>query len=916
MKIRQFCQLTAGSALALIFAAMPQMAVAQGIADAGSASPQPDEAVGNEGIVVTGSRIPRTGLTSTSPVATTTRDQIKLDRAQTIEDFSVKLPQLAGGNNNSFAGSDAFGAQTLDLRNLGQNRTLVLINGTRATPFSFRNAVDVNAIPASLIKQVDILTGGAAAVYGADAVAGVVNFILNDEYDGLEMSGSYKAANGGGSSFGGSLTVGGRIGDRGHVVGYLDYTQRNILRAGERDFALLRGAQVPPAGGNFTDVSSGRTFSFDEGGNFTLTPQTSNFTAQYPLIQPLKRYNASLFFKYDLLDQVELYGRGMFSNVRTTGSSRSGSQPVFVNEVVGINENNPFLTAQIRDRLTFVNGVAQVRVNRSLAELGIITADTERDSYQGQVGLRGEITPAIRWDTYGQYGRVSEKTTIHGDGIRNDASGKSRFAALVNSVDIFGPGATGLDALETQIQSNNRIREQIVGAATISGDTSDVFALPAGPVGFALGYEYRKENGRITNDAALTLGLSYRQGTETPLDASFDTNEFYGELLVPVIHDTFLVKKLTLEAAYRTSDYSNAGSYDTYKFGANWIVNDSLRFRGTRQTVIRAPNLGEFAGATASIPFSSLVTVPRLAPRYAGDPCVLGTGDAEQCARFGAPPPGSYDSRSAANLRGNYYFGGNPDIRPEKGKTFTIGTVFTPDFIPRLSLTVDYYDINLRDAVGQIQPVDALTSCYISNPTADNPLCAAVSRDPATGFIRDGFPIDRNLARIKQRGFDIGLTYSHDMPFGLPGTGLTWSYQGAIVTHYTIQRNEVLPVVSCKGRYGFACSSDAVSLVAPDYRHRASATWNFEDFLVQFGWQRIGEVKDSALGSNATIKAQNYFDLNASIRPIDKVTVNVGIDNVFKKKPPLPTNYGPFNTYPDTYNVIGRTFGISLTVRQ
>lgn len=917
MSIRNVRQFTAGSALALIFAAYPLAAAAQQ-APAEQQAPtaeapaiSPAEATD---IVVTGSRIARTGLTSTSPISTTTREQIQLDRALTIEDFSAKLPQLAGGNNNTFAGSDAFGAQTLDLRNLGQDRTLVLINGTRAAPFSFRNAVDVNAIPAPLIKQVDVLTGGAAAVYGADAVAGVVNFILNDDYQGVEANASYKAAYGGGSQFGGGLTLGVKLGERGHIVGYVDYTQRNILTAGHRLYALANSGTVPPAGGNFTDVASGRFFAFDAAGNFTTTPQSSNFTSQYPYIEPLKRINASLLYKYALTDDIELYGRAMFTNVRTTGSGRAGSQPIFVNEVVGINQTNPFLTPQIRSQLTFVNGVAQVNVNRSLAELGIVTADTTRDTYQGQLGFRGHITSAIKWDAYGQYSRVAEKTIINGDGIQYDASGVSRFSQIVNTVDIFGPGAQGLNVLESPIESNNRVREQIIGSASVSGNSSDLFSLPAGPVGFALGYEYRKENGRITNSQALVDGLSYREGTETGLDASFETNEVFGEVLVPLIHDTPFIKELSAEGAYRVSHYSNAGTYDTWKVGGNWIVTKDLRFRGTRQTVIRAPNLGEFAGAIDSIPFSLLVTVPRLAPRYAGDPCVLGTGNAEQCTRLGYKGP--YDSKAAANLLGNYYFGGNPGIRPEKGVTWTFGTVLTPRFLPGLNVTVDYYDITLNDAVGQIQPIDALTSCYITNPAAGNPLCAAVTRDPTTGRLLDAFPIDRNLARIVQRGFDIDASYGFAVPFGFPGSRINLSYQAAIVTHYTIQRNEVLPTVDCKGTYGFACSSDAVSLVQPDYKHRAALTWQSDKLLVQFGWQRIGSVRDSALGSKETIAAQDYFDLNLTVHPVKQMALTFGISNLFDKQPPLPANSGTFNTYPGTYDVLGRTFGVSLNLKR
>ena len=338
--------------------------------------------------------------------------------------------------------------------------------------------------------------------------------------------------------------------------------------------------------------------------------------------------------------------------------------------------------------------------------------------------------------------------------------------------------------------------------------------------------------------------------------------------------------------------------------------------RGTRQTVIRDPNIGEFGNPVFSIPFANLVTVARLRPRYAGDPCVLGTGNAAQCARFGAPAVGSYDSFNPANLVGGYFFGGNPDIRAERGTTYTVGGVLTPRFVRGLTLSVDYYSISIRDAVGQVQPIDALTSCYITDPRADNPLCQATTRNPTTGRIQDGFPVDRNLALIKQAGLDVEAKYSINAPQGF-GKQFTFAYLASIVTDYTIQRNPVLAPIDCKGSYGFRCSSDAVSLVAPDYRHRASVTWDSTPLTVQFGWKRIGKVRDSTFGSVGVIKAQDYFDLNIAVRPpIEGAVLTFGIDNLFDKKPPTPINPGVFNTFADTYDIVGRTFGLSLTIKR
>ena len=868
------------------------------------------------GIVVTGTRIKSAGLSSTSPISTLEGEQIQLQRAVTIEDISVKIPQLAGGVNSTSVGSDAFGAQTLDLRNLGQNRTLVLINGTRALPFSFRNAVDVNSIPAPLLKRVDVLTGGAAAVYGADAVAGVVNFIINDDFEGLQANINYRAVAGGGSQKSGHLMGGMKLGDRGSIVGYVEYTDRDPLLAGKRRFAR-NGAATLPIGGNFTDVASGRTFSYDANGAFTLTPQSTDYTPSFLLAQPLRRFNADAFFKYELFDGVETYGRVMYSKVETQGGTRSGQNPPTTG-TAGINvqiaETNPFLDPQARAQLTFVNGFANVNVRRSLGELGPTFAENERDNIQAQIGFRGEITPAISWDAYYQYGRSKESITVKGDGL------KASFAGLVNTTDIFGPGGDFTSVLQ-DFDFGDRKRTQQVASAYIAGDTSDFFSGWAGPVGFTAGYEFRKETGRFSYGS--DLGTSFNQGTESapPIPPFVKVNELFGELVVPLLSNVPFIQQLNVEGAYRKSWYAKSvgpdRSYDTNKLGVNWTVSDDLRLRATRQTVIRDANIGEFANPVFSIPFANLRTVARLFPRYAGDPCVGATNAATvtQCTAQGYRA--AYDSNDPANLTGGYFFGGNANIQAERGKTYTVGGIFTPRFIPGLNLSVDWYKINIRDAVGQIQPIDAITSCYVTDPRADNPLCAAVTRDPVTGFIKDAFVDDRNLASIKQEGIDVDFKYGFDVPFGLPGDSWSLGYQGSFVTDYTIQRNAVLTPVDCKGRYGAPCSSDLVTLVVPDYRHRATFTWDSEPLTVQFGWKRIGSVKDSTAGSVGKIDAFDYFDLNIALRPpVEGLSLTFGIDNIFDKKPPLAVNPGAFNTFPDTYDVLGRTFGFSLTIRR
>ncbi|MDH7971256.1 TonB-dependent receptor [Sphingomonas sp. AR_OL41] len=896
--------------LALCLALMPTTAFAQtsGTPDP-QAAPPADPATD---IVVTGSRIPRTGLTSTSPVASTTAEDIKLQQALTVEDFSTRLPQLAGGVRQSAQGSDSFGAQVLDLRNFGQSRSLVLIDSTRAVPFSFRNSVDVNAIPASLIKRVDVLTGGAAAVYGADAVAGVVNFILNDDFEGGQVSATGRVSQHGGAEYGGSLMFGARLGDRGHIVIAGDYTQRDLVRSGTRDWAITPNSVIPNVGGVFTDIASGRKFGYDATGAFTLTPPaTSNISAQYPLIVPLKRYNLAALFNYEVTPGLELYGRALYTNARTEESGTPGPNPPVIAQTVGINATNPFLTNDIRNQLTFVGGVAQVGVSRSLAELGLNTYRTERDTAQFQLGARGAVTDAIKYNVYAQYGRSHETTPIYGDGLVTNAAGVNNFAAIANTVNIFGPNQAGLAVLGTTINGYNRTRDQFVAAATLSGTSADLFSLPAGPVGFSVGVEYRKETAKIVQDSALLTGNTFRQGTQGAYASQFDVKEVYGELLVPLLKDKFYVfKQLDVGGAYRHSEYDRFGGQDTWKAEVNWAVDSNIRFRGTIQRVIRTPNFGEFAASTSSLPFNNLITVARLTPRYGGDPCVLGTGNVAQCQRFGAPAVGSLNSFDPSYLQGSYFFGGNPNIQPEVGRTKTVGTVLTPTFIPGLTATVDYYELNLRGAVGVIQPINAITSCYITNPTADNPLCALVTRN-ASGRFQDAFVNNQNLGRIVQQGIDIGVNYTLRGGW-LPGQGLRFSYQANIVTSYTIQSNPTVATIQCRGTFGATCSSDATTLVQPDYRHDASVTALFDRGSIQFNWQRIGSVRNSAAGATDRLSAQNIFDLSASYRLFKKVTVTAGIHNLFDKDPPYFAG-GVFNTFLDTYDVTGRTFALSLT---
>lgn len=892
-------------ALAINLALVSQLSMAQ----------QADSTAGaekTEVITITGSRIARTELVASSPVASVDEVQIQLDRAVNVEDITAKLPQAAAGANATGATvGDSLGSSTIDLRSLGQNRTLVLINGTRAVPFSFRNSVDVNIIPAGLIKRVDVLTGGAAAVYGADAVAGVVNFIMDDQFDGIELSASYETADGGGEKLNTEAVFGGDIANgRGHITGYIGYSERKALLAGERSWALQNSGSMINTGGFYTDVASGNSFGIDDNGSVTAERNTVNVTGDRYLTQPMDRLSAGLFFGAELNDYAELYGRGMYAKIKVTGAGASGQTPVSVNEQVTLTADNPFIPAAARDLISFdADGNALVNVERNLG-LGVQTTEAVRESSQFQLGIKGVLTDSLSYDIYAQYGRTDETSSISNNAYKNNNSGASRFGALANTVDIFDP-LLDLSSFSAPLLYSNRERTQSVMAATLSGDSAPLFELPAGSVSYALGYEYRKETGKQLPGDAFRNGTSFAAVSVFDMDAGFDSKEVYAEVLVPLLFDQPFFDQLDFEGAYRISEYSNTDAENTWKLGLNWAINSDIRIRGSRQTAFRAPNLGEFASPITALSLAlfdqtSEQFVPRFAGRFNGDPCLLGTGNAEQCARYGAAAAGTPFDASAAS----YTFGGNPQIKPEQAESSTLGIVYTPAYISGFDVTLDYYSIKITDAVSQIQPAAALQNCYIDNPVAGNPLCDAVLRDPQTGLISTAIVNDFNLAAVRQNGFDLAANYRFTAPAAMGGS-LKLAYQATIITKQTRQNNATVAAIDCKGTFGSACSGDFASVLQADYKHRVTLDWTLDTVAMQLGWRRIGEVENAA-DRTVSISAQNYLDLAASWQATDELSLTAGIDNLLDKEPPLPlSGANHFNTVSD-YPVTGRTLGVSL----
>ncbi len=933
-----------GSALAAVMAAGSagaQVTPAPG-ATAVDASATGDGTDGQD-ILVTGTRITRPGVTAVSPVASVDAEAIALDRALNVESVLNRLPQFVGSFGASSNGADSRGAATADLRGLGQNRTLVLIDGTRGAPFGFRNSVDLNSIPAPLVERVDVLTGGAAAVYGSDAVAGVVNFVTKRNFTGLEAQlVSNISERGDAGSRGANLTWGKDLGGRGNVAVYLGWSERDPLFKRDRNFAAPERSDTGvttarPLGGFFRrsdsanvfnlsgigGAAAGSTFGYNDDGSLAPVATSSVLSGRESLVLSQRRYNASLFFHYDMADGVELYGRGMYGNTKV----RDALPPATVAANVLIRRDNPYLTSQLRTILAPAfnrtndgtlggTDATLLTVTRSLGELGDRVTETTRETWQGQLGLRGTVA-GIRWDAYGQYGRSDESSPIYGEGVL--ARFQQAANATVNGAgaavcadgsngcvpaNIFGPGAIGTDAVSfiDEPVAQGRRREQVVAGVTLSADSGNFLTLPGGPIDVVAGFEYRDERGRNTYGTTARAGQTFNQGTRVDFAGGYDVKDVFVEARAPLLADVAFFHRLNVEGAYRRSDYSTSGAVDAWKLGGDWSPTPDARFRGSYQRVVRAPNIGELFGATSSIPLQGRAVDPCANPTASG-------ASVATCTASGAPA-GGYTQDLTGAL---FIFGGRSTIRPETGKTWTAGAVLTPRFLPGLTLTADYYDIRIDNAVGAVLPQATLDTCFVVARDIANVFCQQVKRQ-ANGQLASVDSSDINVALLTSRGVDV----TGDYGFDVGGLRAGLSYAGTIVLSQKQQNGSTAPVVECAGRFGATCGLE-VRRALPRYRHRVDASLGAQDVSVRLTWRTEGAVRDDAATTYLVerIGPQHYLDLAVSFDVTDRARFIVGVDNLTDRQPPLAfTNSADANTFPQSYDVIGRRFGVSFTVKR
>ena len=933
--------LCAGVAASLVFLSFPSFAQDE------TAGLETEGAVIEE-VIVTGTRIKRRDFSSPSPMATVDREEFEFSGQPTLEEYLNRMPQIQPDFGRT-ANNPGDGTARLNLRGMGAGRTLVLLNGRRLAPSGVGSAVDVNNLPRSLMERVEIITGGASTVYGSDAVAGVINFITRQDFDGFGFDSSYSVAAEGDSkiydanfAYGHNLASG-----RGNVTLFAGYYERDPMFASEREFTAVnysdnwatgeldeRGSSVVPEASVFfpqVDLGSGPVrLTWNPDGTpraFDSSTDLYNFAPVNYLQTPLTRYSVGLMSTLDVSDNFEVYIEAIF----TRNEAEQTLAPVPAFDYLLVNTDNPVLTPETRQvfeeqMAPVAPGVVGMLLARRMSELGPRIFDFTRDYTRLVTGLRGEFVEGWNLDAWVTYTDASEDLLLLNrvnmsrlaQGLLVDPVSGECFDPSDGCVplDVFGEGRLspeGVEFIRARPLASLTERTQALVSVVVTGSPFDIWS---GPLDMAFGAEWRRDKGLFRDDDALQGdGIAGVDGTESVL-------ELYAEALVPII-DNESGQYLGLELGARWSDYRNAGSVWTYKAGLEWQPVDSLRFRTMYQHAVRSPNLEElFTTQATSLRFNLFST---------SDPCSasldpVGSDNADKCIAQGIPA----DQIGVFEATPNYpvYFtqGGNPELEPESSDTFTAGVVITPSAIPGLTVAVDYFDIEITDTIGDI---NAINICFDSLNTA-GVFCENIHRD-ATLNVAEVIQLTSNRGLEGTTGVDTQLQYVAELPPSMAlfdggariGINAIWTHTISLES----QENLATTVYDTAGYFGYPCRQDMLGGTCPSNRITSSFDYTSGPLDLHLGWRWIEGTRNGAPLYSAdfgvpdpqlavpTVSSYNYFDLGLGWHFSDSILARLGINNLFDKQPPqMADNVWSNGTDTGMYDVFGRTYYVSFNL--
>lgn len=963
MKFNQFSKLKLGVApVVLSVALVSTPALAQ--EDTGASEE-------SGAIVVTGSRIARPDLDSVVPVAVIDSQSLERDAAVNIQDVLQEMPQVGVGNSrtNSNFLTGANGVATINLRNLGASRTLVLVNGRRfIAGIGGTSAVDINNIPTDFIERVDVTTGGASSIYGSDAVAGVVNFIMKDRFEGIRVRGQYNLTEKGDNPrYFGSITAGQSFGadDRGSIIANFSYDKDTGLMSNKRalsaedcyydicgpdayssyapqgSFELMNGAGKP-----VNILNGSNIFSFDRGNN-VIDGRGAGFNRNgvRRISVPVERYLGSAILNYEVTDSIKAFTEVTYAKTKSNSALEASAlqtDDIYDSMASGIPITNAYIPQTIVDQILAHNTanpdnqITSLGFRRRQNEVFDRSNTADRDTWRVAAGLKGDISDKWQFEASYVYGSLRDYTgsqDIDNSRYRNaldsivdggnivcrDAAARADGCVPIN---IFGYDTASPEAsayvLATIPKSTLIKQSQHVLSGIISGTP---LALPAGDLGVAFGAEYRKEKSIEDLDELTNIGGN--SGNQIPdTIGNFSVWELFGEVNAPLLRDTKFAENLSVGAAVRYSDYSqgSVGGVFSWSVNGDWTPVRGLSFRSTYSVANRAPNISEFASAPSE-------TFPGT-----NDPCDGVTADRNNatdnaCRSIPAIQDAIANSGSFVYLPAqlesiNSFVGGNPNLREEKAKTLTVGAVIQPQALRGFSLTVDYFNIKVDDAISTVSQDESVRQCLM---TGDRTFCDNVFRDAATGRVTRVDAQLINVAKIKTSGIDVGVRYATHLGL-LEDDRLELSGNYTYLIDYKTQDN---PAVEARDYAGTVGQSE----------HRASARAAYLKGPLTFSWQvnylssaiaNLNFVGDQTVSGDTLTRDQMnqvgdrwYHDIQArvDIGEDKEFGLYAGVDNLFNSRAPfLPGT--PFavgvtgtETAADVYDPFGRRFYVGAALK-
>jgi iron complex outermembrane recepter protein len=929
LKQRGQAQLMMRTAIAAIVAASfsPGIALAQA---------EGDRSASSDTIVVTGSRIQRDEFSSSSPISAFDRTDVELSGTVSVDEFLLQIPAFTGFQQTTATNNGGDGQKKVDLRGLGFNRTLVLINGRRQIgDVNGDGAVDLNTIPDALIERIEVLKDGASTIYGSDALSGVVNVILKKEFDGIEFRSSYGAGLEDGQAEDKSFSiVGGTTSTRGSFLGAVSYSQQKEMLQAERPWAVDALYPQLQADGTFAAVGSGSSngrrirVDIDGDGSFEsqrvvdadsgqARPFTAgdvyNFAPVNALITPNEHWQISTLGNIEITSGINGYFEGLYT--RRTSQQRLAPDASFTVTFVDTPNNgsqlndfvpasNPFNPYGVNPRNPEGVSGRDVRINRRFVESGGRLFIQGADTFRITTGLDGELfDTGINWDlsySFAQnevinetknYGRF-DRWAIAVDPDACAANATCAAAGVLNPFDDYGSISPEQMSFLTAGSLKDRFFAQMnILSLNLTGRLG---ALPGGQMGWALGYEQRREKGEFSPDEFISEGLT-TGGANDPQNGSFGVDEIYGELLLPVLSN------LSFDLSARYSDYdTSAGSKGTFKAGFDYEPVSGLRVRAGYGTGFRAPNISELnQGNVGSFPiveplceFGDRRLAAGQMTQVAYDNCQTMGVDTSDDGEYGFAWQSLYTTRAPTS-----------PLKPEESTTIHAGIVFTPASISGLSFGIDFWQIEIENLIAAPDLNDLSTAC-INSPNFSSPACSVFTI--TDGLPYDGpFPADAeaefgNLGELKTAGLDFNAYYERAINLGaINRFHLSW---GATYVDTYKRKFELSGERELVGTAnGFA--------VFPEWRWNAEVGISGADWSAAWRTRYIGETEDflrpSSITDDAKAEAIFYHDLVGTFS-WNNYSIYGGINNLFDEDPPRFHSAFNANTEPGMYDVIGR----------